>query len=76
MTAEYLTLLSEPPAEWWAELEAQGERSDVCVQRRAGESAGQPCWRLTLQGEAEQVGQLRTWAVRRCWELGLKLFTV
>ncbi|ADY26146.1 hypothetical protein Deipr_0990 [Deinococcus proteolyticus MRP] len=76
MPAEYLTLLADPSEEWWAGLEAQAAGAGVSLQRQTGQSAGQFCWRLTLQGEAAAVEEVRNWAVRRCWQDGLRAFTV
>ena len=72
-TAEYLTLLGDPPAAWWAALP---ERPGVEVTREAARSAGLPCWRLTLRGERDAVEALRNDLVRRAWAQGLQLFLV
>lgn len=74
--SEYLTLLANPTPQWWAELEAAAEARTVAVQRTPAESAGQPCWRITLQGEPQAVEDLRNWLLKWCWGQGLNLFMV
>ncbi|WP_268248060.1 hypothetical protein [Deinococcus piscis] len=40
MITEYLTLLAQPPAAWWAELEQQVAEAGIMLERERGESVG------------------------------------